>query len=283
MIGQRAYRAFWCEVGVGTRIYSDHKCWESFAVSRRESQTRTRGRVTTTISSVDPATQHGSTTRFRTQSRGTPIDAGDFRGTGVNITNLVTACNNRMGRGGVSFFRAQKKGERLTPPSKIAQSGTYTNLASYSLIHSFSLLRMNFPLPGQAVFPLSMRCRSCCEIRKNCAASVVVLKVVSDLSGFVTITLRALALFAPCFASDILRLVSSLMTLDLIIFDMDSRNSGSCHLATMSGLACGPNAFWEMFAMTHRLDFAASSSRACSALRRMVRSSFGQSTGVMYW
>lgn len=92
-----------------------NRAGESFPLSRRESQTRTRGRVTTTTSSVHPATQHGSTTRLRTKSRGTPIDAGDFRGTGVNITNLVTACNNRTGRG-ESHFGHQKKGGTKSLP-----------------------------------------------------------------------------------------------------------------------------------------------------------------------
>jgi hypothetical protein len=124
MVGQRAYRAFWCEVGVGTRIYSgikrigwgtiwDHRmvdCWEWFPLSATESQTRTRGRVTTTISCVRPATQHGSTTRFHTQSRGTPIDAGDFRGTGLRIMYIVTSCNNRHGAGGVAFWPPEKRG-----------------------------------------------------------------------------------------------------------------------------------------------------------------------------
>jgi hypothetical protein len=126
--GQRAYRAFWCEVALMSAMAArdvNEICFgnmgrilgkwrdlhgESFPLSRRESQTRTRGWATTTISSVDPATQHGSTTRLRTQSRGTPIDAGDFHGTGVNITNLVTACNNRMGRGGSVFSGRKKRG-----------------------------------------------------------------------------------------------------------------------------------------------------------------------------
>ncbi len=90
---------------------------ESFPLSRRESQTRTRGLITTTISSVHPAAQHGSATRLHTQSRGTPVDAGESRGTGVNITNLVTACNNRMGRGG-QFFPGAKKGGAINPPFK---------------------------------------------------------------------------------------------------------------------------------------------------------------------
>lgn len=89
------------------------------------------------------------------------MDTSDFRGTGLRITNLVTACNNRYGAGGVEFAGAETSGTVKTAPDKIFQLAPYTNLASYSLIHSFSLLRMNFPLPGQAVLPLSMRCRSC--------------------------------------------------------------------------------------------------------------------------
>ena len=132
MIGQRAYRAFWCEVALMLAMTArdvTEICFgnmgrilgkwrdlhgESFPLSRRESQTRTRGWVTTTISCVDPATQHGSTTRLRTQSRGAPIDAGDSRGTGLRITNLVTACNNRMGRG-ESHLPGRKQGGPKSP------------------------------------------------------------------------------------------------------------------------------------------------------------------------
>ena len=124
---------------------------------------------------------------------------------------------------------------------------------------------------------------SCWEIRKKVAASVVVSKVVSDPFGLVTMTLRALALFAPCLAMDILRLVSSVVTLERRRFVMVSRNSGSCHFAARSGRACGPKVFVDTFAMTHSLACVASSSRVCSAVRRMVRSSLGQSTGVMNW
>jgi len=84
---------------------------ESFPLSRRESQTRTLGWATTTISSVHPATQHGNTTRLRTQSRGTPIDAGQSRGTGLRIMYIVTPCNNRHGAGGVAFTGAGKSGD----------------------------------------------------------------------------------------------------------------------------------------------------------------------------
>ena len=91
--------------------------WESFALSARESQTRTRGRVTTTTSSAWPAPRQPRNSRGTTQSRGTPIDAGESRGTGVNITSLVTACNNRTGRGG-QFFPGAKKGGAINPPFK---------------------------------------------------------------------------------------------------------------------------------------------------------------------
>jgi len=92
---------------------------ESFALSARESQTRTRGSIATTISCVHPATQHGSTTRFHARSRGTPIDAGDFRGTGVSITTVCTSCNNRYGAGGVEFAGAEKRGNEKVAPDKI--------------------------------------------------------------------------------------------------------------------------------------------------------------------
>jgi hypothetical protein len=93
--------------------------WESFALSARESQTRTRGWATTTISSVHPATQHGSATRFHTQSRGTPIDAGQSRGTGLRIMYIVTSCNNRHGAGGVAFAGSEKRGNEKVAPDKI--------------------------------------------------------------------------------------------------------------------------------------------------------------------
>jgi len=56
-----------------------------------------------------------------TQSRGTPIDAGDSRGTGLRITNLVTACNNRHGAGGIAFAGAETSGTVKTAPDKIFQ------------------------------------------------------------------------------------------------------------------------------------------------------------------
>jgi hypothetical protein len=129
MIGSRAYRAFWCEVALMPAMTArdvTEICFgnmgrilgkwrdlhgESFPLSRRNSQTRTRDWVTTTISCVDPAIQHGSTTRLRTQSRGTPIDAGDLRGTGLRIMYIVTTCNNRHGAGGVAFTGAGKSGD----------------------------------------------------------------------------------------------------------------------------------------------------------------------------
>jgi hypothetical protein len=92
---------------------------ESFPLSHRESQTRTRGSITTTISSVHPATQHGSATRFHTQSRGTPIDTSDSRGTGLRSTHIVTSCNNRHGAGGVAFAGAGKRGNEKVAPDKI--------------------------------------------------------------------------------------------------------------------------------------------------------------------
>jgi hypothetical protein len=97
-----------------------NKDWESFALSAKESATRTRGRVTTTISSVHPATQHGNTTKLRTQSRGTPIDAGDFRGTGLRIMYIVTSCNNRHGAGGVAFVGAEKRGSGKVAKQKLS-------------------------------------------------------------------------------------------------------------------------------------------------------------------
>jgi len=110
--GSWDWNLFWYQVD-----WMGNRDGESFALSAKESATRTRGWVTTTISCVHPATQHGSTTRFHTQSRGTPIDAVESCGTGVNITSLVTACNNRTGRGG-QFFPGAKKGGAINPPFK---------------------------------------------------------------------------------------------------------------------------------------------------------------------
>jgi hypothetical protein len=107
-----------------------NRAGESFALSRKESATRTRGRATTTISSVDPATQHGSTTRLRTQSRGTPIDAGDFRGTGLRIMYIVTSCNNRHGAGGVAFWPPEKRGNEK-PAFQFFCKGELTDLGFF--------------------------------------------------------------------------------------------------------------------------------------------------------
>ena len=99
--------------------------WESFPLSRRNSQTRTRGWVTTTISSVDPAAQHGSTTKLHAQSRGTPIDAGDFRGTGLRIIHIVTSTG---GRGSI-FPTTKKRGSGFSPPQKFSKGGLHATLS----------------------------------------------------------------------------------------------------------------------------------------------------------
>ena len=94
--------------------------WESFALSARESQTRTRDRVTTTTSSAWPAPRQPRNSRGTTQSRGTPMDAGDSRGTGVNITTVCTSCNNRYGAGGVAFAVAEKRGSGKVAKQKLS-------------------------------------------------------------------------------------------------------------------------------------------------------------------
>jgi hypothetical protein len=137
MIRSRAYRAFWCEVALMLAMTArdvTEICFgnmgrilgkwrdlhgESFPLSRRNSQTRTRGWVTTTISSAWPAPRQPRNSRGTTQSRGTPINAGDFRGTGVSITTVCTSCNNRYGAGGVAFAGAEKRGNEKVAPDKI--------------------------------------------------------------------------------------------------------------------------------------------------------------------
>ena len=49
------------------------------------------------------------------------MDTGDFRGTQLRITHIVTS----TGAGGVDFWRGEKCGGRLTPPSKISQSARF--------------------------------------------------------------------------------------------------------------------------------------------------------------
>jgi hypothetical protein len=110
---------------VRSRDWMGNRDWESFALSAKESATRTRGWVTTTISSVDPATQHGSTNRLRTQSRGTPIDAGDFRGTGLRIIHIVTSTG---GRGSI-FPTTKKRGSGFSPPQKFSKGGLHATLS----------------------------------------------------------------------------------------------------------------------------------------------------------
>ena len=126
--GQRAYRAFWCEVGIGwffLELRSQLTAKESFPLSATESQTRTRGWVTTTISCVRPATQHGNTTRPRTQSRGTPVDARRSRGTGLRIIHIVTSTG---GRGSI-FPTTKKRGSGLSPPQKFSKGGLHATLS----------------------------------------------------------------------------------------------------------------------------------------------------------
>ncbi len=97
---------------------------ESFALSARESQTRTRGSITTTISSACPANQHGSATRLHTQSRGTPMDTGDSRGTGLRIIHIVTSTG---GRGSI-FPTTKKRGSGFSPPQKFSKGGLHATL-----------------------------------------------------------------------------------------------------------------------------------------------------------
>jgi hypothetical protein len=96
---------------VRSRDWMGNKDVESFALSAKESATRTRGRVTTTTSSA--ATTH-SRVDYRlatTKSRGTPIDADDSRGTGLRIIHIITSTG---GRG--SKFPTTKKGGSDHPP-----------------------------------------------------------------------------------------------------------------------------------------------------------------------
>jgi hypothetical protein len=103
---------------------------ESFALSRRESQTRTRGRVNTTISSVATTNQRVDCRLVTTQSRGTPIDAWDFRGTGLRIMYIVTTCNNRYGAGGVAFWPPEKRGNEK-PAFQFFCKGELTDLGFF--------------------------------------------------------------------------------------------------------------------------------------------------------
>ncbi len=98
---------------------------ESFALSARESQTRTRGRITTTISSAWPAPRLPRNSRGTTQSRGTPIDAGDFRGTGLRIIHIVTS----TGGGGSIFPTTKKRGSGFSPPQKFSKGGLHATLS----------------------------------------------------------------------------------------------------------------------------------------------------------
>jgi hypothetical protein len=111
-----------------------NKDGESFALSRRESQTRTRGRVTTTTSSAATTNSRVDDRLATTKSRGTPIDADDSRGTGLRIIHIVTSSRGE----GVEISDDEKKGERLTPPSKIVQS-------AYSRSRTFPLQSPPFP------------------------------------------------------------------------------------------------------------------------------------------
>lgn len=111
--------------GWKSRGLDGNRYWESFPLSHRESQTRTRGWVATTTSSVHPATQHGSTTRLHTQSRGTPIDTGEFRGTGFSIIYIVTSTR---GRGSI-FPTTKKRGSGFSPPQKFSKGGLHATLS----------------------------------------------------------------------------------------------------------------------------------------------------------
>lgn len=66
-----------------------------------------------------------------TQSRGTPIDAGDFRGTRLSIMFIVTSSRGE----GVEFLRRRKRRGRFKVPSKIVQRGTTSALDSFTLPH----------------------------------------------------------------------------------------------------------------------------------------------------
>jgi hypothetical protein len=179
MIGSRAYRAFWCEVALMLAMTArdvTEICFgnmgrilgkwrdlhgESFPLSRRESQTRTRGRVTTTTSSAAPFTQGQEDGHDPTKSRGTPIDADDSRGTGLRIIHIVTSSRGE----GVEISDDKKKRGRLTPPSKIVQRA-YSRSRTFPLqFHPFppnvtdwELAKLDFP--SQFAFTTPRLCKS---------------------------------------------------------------------------------------------------------------------------
>jgi hypothetical protein len=79
---------------------------ESFALSAKESATRTRGRVTTTTSSAATTNSQVDYRLATAQSRGTPIDADDSRGTGLRIIHIITSTGGR----GSKFPTTKKRG-----------------------------------------------------------------------------------------------------------------------------------------------------------------------------
>ncbi len=108
---------------------------ESFPLSAKESATRTRGWVTTTTSSAATTNSQVDYRLATTKSRGTPIDAGDSRGTGLRIIHIVTSSRGE----GVEISDDEKKRGRLTPPSKIVQR-------AYSRSRTFPL--QSHPIPS---------------------------------------------------------------------------------------------------------------------------------------
>ena len=123
--------------GVGARITitvtSPKWCWESLALSQKNSLTRPRIVTTHTTGCVCRVVNHHPACRSTTKSRGTPIDAGNSRGTGVSIMYIVTSCNNRHGAGGVAFVGAEKRGsgkvakQKLSSwPLQLSRSRTFT-------------------------------------------------------------------------------------------------------------------------------------------------------------
>lgn len=74
-----------------------------------------------TISSVGVAPRQPRNSRGTTQSRGTPMDTGDSRGTRFHITNLITAYEtplSQVGAGRGSSFGAAKKAGAINHPFK---------------------------------------------------------------------------------------------------------------------------------------------------------------------
>ena len=92
--------------------------WKPLPLSQKISVTRTRGSPPPTRCSVRVAQRPTDEDRVTTQSRGTPMDAGGFRGTGLMITNLVTTCetlSSQVGAGGIEFGAAENDGDDSSP------------------------------------------------------------------------------------------------------------------------------------------------------------------------